>query len=379
MPLYHPKQEKESGVSLVELMVSIAISMIIMLAVVTMLSDASRSHMELNKSSQLIENGRFSVYQLQEDIHHSGFYGYFFYDDLAAPVTLPDPCVVNNPASILAAMALPIQGYNAGSLTARPNLTGVGCATTFLTNANLQGGSDILVIRRASTDRLFGVPVANEIYLQSNVSTADIQIGNATTTVPGTVVDGDGVIILPGNEADGDTVSIFQRDGITPADIRKYSVRIYFIAPCSIGNDPVTNGVCTAGDDGVPTLKMLELGVDGGGSTMIIRPVAEGVEYMKLSYGIDNIPTTVNSITGLIGDGVPDSYSTSPTLAQWRSVVSVKINLLIRAPQVTAGHLDNKRYSLGGIAVGPLNDNFKRHVFSTEVRLLNLAGPREVP
>ncbi len=56
-------------------------------------------------------------------------------------------------------------------------------------------------------------------------------------------------------------------------------------------------------DDGgspIPTLKRLELTTSG----FSIVPIAEGVEYMKIEYGVDNSPSTTNASTGLIGDGV---------------------------------------------------------------------------
>ncbi len=115
--------------------------------------------------------------------------------------------------------------------------------------------------------------------------------------------------------------------------------------------------------------------------TMTITPLAEGIEFMKLSYGVDNSPTTINSTTGMIGDGVPDTYTPTPTLAQWPLVVSVQVNLLARTPNPSGGVLDDKSYNLGGTAIAAtdLNANYKRHVFSNEVSLTNMAGPREIP
>jgi type IV pilus assembly protein PilW len=34
---------------------------------------------------------------------------------------------------------------------------------------------------------------------------------------------------------------------------------------------------------------------------------------------------------------------------------------------------------LGTAALGPFNDHYKRHVFSTSVRLTNISGRRETP
>ncbi|MBF0379914.1 MAG: PilW family protein [Magnetococcales bacterium] len=363
------KAIREAGVSLVELLISLGISMIIILAVITMLSDASRSHMELNKSSQLIENGRFSIQQLRTDLRLAGFYGHLFYGDLTALTTLPDPCITTDAAALYSAMAMPVQGYNA-AITALPALTGSTCGGVFLTNSNLSVGSDVLVVRRALTSVVTGTPLVNTVYLQSNVFKGDIQFGDTDA-------------VIPGETADDNAVALFAVNGTTPAQIREYAVRIYFIAPCSSGsNTSVAGGVCQAGDDAIPTLKVLELS-GGAAATMTITPLAEGVEYMKLTYGIDNSPTTADTTTGLIGDGVPDIYTATPTIAQWPYVVSVRVELLVKTPQTSSSHVDSKTYTLRTgtttVNLGPFSDGFKRHVFSTEVKLTNMAGPREIP
>lgn len=355
---------QDRGFSLVELLISITISMVIMLGVISMLSNASRSHMELNKSSQLIENGRFAIQQLHEDLRHAGYYGYYYYNDLDTPASLPDPCETDDAALLLEALALQVQGYSADSLTLRPDLAGVGCESTLLVDANLQPGSDIVLLRRANTTALSAAPETNEVYLQSNVTTAEIQFG-------------DPAAVIPGESADAAAVTIFNKDGTTPADIRKYNVHLYFIAPCSSGSG--SNGICAVGDDDIPTLKRLELQAVSGITSMVITPLAEGVEYMKVSYGVDDSPATVDSTTGLVGDGVPDFYTQTPTSSQWQSVVTVRINMLVRTVQTTQGHSDDKSYTLGTIDIPAKDDGYKRHVFSSEIRLSNIAGPREVP
>src|SRR3972149_6360508 len=121
MPKIHHKLNKLPGMSLIELLVAIAIGSILMVGLLTVFSNSSRSHRELEKSSQLIENGRYAIDLLYEDLRHSGYYGHFF--DLGTPPsTLPNPCETGSAADLLAATAMPIQGYKAASLTARPDI-----------------------------------------------------------------------------------------------------------------------------------------------------------------------------------------------------------------------------------------------------------------
>ncbi|MBF0157799.1 MAG: PilW family protein [Magnetococcales bacterium] len=354
-----------AGFSLVELLVAMTIGIGLLLGMVVSFSNASRSQKELDQAGQLIENGRYAVDLLYDDIRHAGYYGHWQGTD-SLPASLPDPCETALPADIEAGMAFPVQGYDAGAADTYPNLTGVvGCNPTWLPQTNLSAGSDIIAIRRADTVLLSGSPTAGEVYLQANTTSADIQIGVAGTDI--TVLTADA---LP--------VTLTKVDGTTPADIRKFHTRVYFVAPCRDGSG--TGGVCLSGDDTIPTLKRLELTASGGVTALSLVPLIEGVEYLNLSYGIDNSPTDVDEATGLVGDGVPDTYSDAPALGEWPSVVSVKVWMLVRNLKSSRGHVDDKGYLLGGpggLAIAAIGDGYRRHVFGNEVRLINASGRRE--
>ena len=133
---------------------------------------------------------------------------------------------------------------------------------------------------------------------------------------------------------------LLKKDGVTPADVRKYYVRIYYVSACTL--HAPGSGACTPTADGgapVPTLKMLELGLDpaGGGLSMVNIPLAQGVENLQVDYGIDSD-----------SDGVADTFVTSPaSVADWTNVTEVKVSLLVRNPNPTRGYTDTKTYTLG--------------------------------
>jgi type IV pilus assembly protein PilW len=239
-----------------------------------------------------------------------------------------------------------------------------------LPDDNLEEGSDILILRRADTAVFTGNPNTNEVYIQANAQTANLMMGNSSADVPTDSAD------------DGTTANLLKypskTGNTTIADTRKYHVHLYFIAPCSRGSG--ANDICVDGvDDEIPTLKRLELTQDGGTTVMDIVPLVEGIEFMKFEYGIDDNPSTVNDVTGLQGDGVPDTYVTSPSVAQMSQIVSVKVHLLARSPDETTGFADAKQYTLAGNVIAAPGDAYKRHVFSSEIRLMNLGGRREIP
>jgi type IV pilus assembly protein PilW len=374
-----------AGLSLIELMVALIISSLLMLGLVSSFKTSSDAQKAIEKAGMLIENGRYAVNLLSDDIKHAGYYGQFF--DLGdPPTTLQDPCETGSTGNLRTAMGMPLQGYTAASLTARPVISATSCDEKGLfTNANIATGSDMIVVRRASTEVFTGVPVDNEVYIQANNREVNILLGNEDAgAVSGTTAKGvDNVTRTSSTPRKYPRVS-----GSDYADTRKFIIHVYFVAPCSVGSG--ASGVCAAGDDDIPTLKRLELTAvdtddDGEGDTtaMDLVPLVEGIEYMKFEYGLDTSPSTVNSITGLTGDSVPDTYVTSPSAAQWPYVTTVRVYLLVRSTETTAGYTDAKSYTLGtvggGTAIAAANDAYTRHVFSAEVRPANLAGRREIP
>lgn len=376
---------RQTGLSIIEMMIAMTIGILILSALTATFVNSSTAQRELLRTAQQIENGRYALDTMIQDLHLAGFYG--AYSNYSAPGTLPDPCDTTA-ANMLTALGLGVQGYTAGSTTAKPTVSTT--CDDYLTTGNLQAGSDVIVVRYADTTTVApaSTTTSTQNYIQANASTANISVGGGTTSCTSDPLGVTATITrkcaLPNS---GDVCASTCTAGTTPAaEIRKMLVRIYFVAPCSV---PASGTLCTGSTDDngtpIPTLKRLELTSSG----FTIVPVAEGVEILKLQYGIDDSPSTTNTSTGKIGDGAPDSYVLSPTLAQYANVVSARIDLLVRNPEATAGFTDTKTYSLGilsstqrtqaAITVGPYNDNYRRHVYSGETRFINLSGRRDAP
>ena len=384
MPRF-PSKIRQQGLSLIELMIAITLGLLVLAGLTTVFVTASESQRELQRSAQQIENGRYAMDTLSNDINMAGFYGrYSAYTD---PTAIPDPCITGNEAALATSLRTPIQAIIAPDQSSTANLTGTSCGT-YLTG-NLQAGSDILVIRRADTSPLrypadgFSPVVAtsdtmttNEVYMQTNPKDVSVFFGAGAAV----------------SAASPNTV--LQRNG-NAESVRKYRVHIYFVAPCSLDHP------CSSSSDGgspIPTLKRLELSVSGGARTFTVVPIAEGVQAFKVELGIDNTPTAVNSCTTRKGDGAPDVYlpnstTSAITAADLSGVVSAKVWIVARSPQTTPGYTDTKTYAVGtatdvlgagtvagtGLTYGPYNDAYKRHAFFSEMRAVNPSARREVP
>jgi type IV pilus assembly protein PilW len=328
------------GLSLVELMVAITIGLLLLLAMTTLLSQQNRARDELGKSAAQNENGRYALMLLKSELQHAGYYGQFDGSG-PPPAVLPDPCAVAA-ADIEEAMGLPVQAYDSVVAVPAP-------LSDCLDDANHLAGTDILVVRRLHT----GDPSIDPGAL------AAAQLFAQTTPL-------ERVVDLGANDA---SFTLLQKDMATPAEIRPVVVHIYFVSPCDVFEDG--EAVCTAAADGgepIPTLKRLELGVSGAAPSFLMTPLVQGIEDLQFDYGID-----------VDGNGSPSApFVTAPTLAQLPDVVAIKINLLARSTAPTRGYTDTKIYNMG--VAGDLvafNDEFKRHVYSTTVRLNNPSGRRE--
>lgn len=351
LPLSRPgiwAASKAKGFSLVELMVAITIGLLLLAALVTLFVNNSLARNEIDKSSQQIENGRYAMQILADEVRHAGYYGALANAPTVSVVSLPDPCSTAL-ADVQSGLGLPLQGY-AGAATATALDPGkLACLNSV---AGYKPNTAVLVVRRADTS-----------VLGFTSGLFNIQVSGCA---------GDSVPYIVDTAAANFTLHKNTSPGCTPitsapaADITPFDIRVYFISTCS-------NADCSAaGANSVPTLKRIDLTTAGA----TVTPIVDGIENMQFDYGIDT--------TASPGDGIPDVYTNSTAhagttpidMTEWQNVMSVRIYVLARNIDPTGGYTDSKTYTLGPASVTP-GDNYKRHAYSELVRLNNPAGRRE--
>lgn len=332
------------GFSLVELMIGLTLGLLVLAAVSAVFISTSNTRNEMQRAGQQIENGRYAMQLLTEDLRQAGFYGEFDPALLDTPTTMPDPCSTDT-ALIKAAIPLHIQGYDLGA-------SAPACLSDVKTN------TDIIVLSRVSGciagDTGCEAQDTDYLYFQTTLCNTEL-IANPSTINHFVISDNNADFILT------------KRNCTSKADLRKYITRIYFIANNNIAGD------------GIPTLKRAELTA----TNMTIVPLVEGIEDMQFSYGLDTVGA----------DGVPDVYTAKPEtyngcagaacVENWRNTMTVSITLLSKSTEKTPNYKDTKTYILGKNAanaeqsLGPFNDQYKRHVYESLVRINNPAGRRE--
>lgn len=331
--------------TLVELMVAIAIGLFLVAGIGALIAQQSSSRTELDKTGRQIENGRYAFTLLQDEIEHAGYYGQYSMT-MQPPAAMPDPCATDK-VSIDAALALPLQGYDSPTTVPSP-------LSNCLADANHVPGTDILVVRRLETDDPLpplASAIAGQVYVQATPSAKITDIGpDPTPAAPS-------------------KYTLLQKDNVTPAELRRYIERIYFVSPCHVYAAGATT--CTSAADGgkpVPTLKRLEISSVGGVTAFVTTPLVDGIENMQLDYGVDGI-----------GSGAPAvPFVTAPGLVDWPNVMAVQVNLLARNTATTPGYSDGKTYRMGAAgSIGPFSDGYKRHVYTGTVRAINPSSRRE--
>lgn len=325
---------RQSGFTLVELMVALTLSLLILAGMVALFANTSSARAEIDKASRQIENGRYALQVLSEDIRLAGYYGPLVLPP-AVPASAPDPCSTVT-ADVNAAIGIPIQGYAPAASAAAPS-----CLQTAA--SGFVAGTGVLVVRHASAA---SAPTftAGEFNIQSSGCAAD-----GTRYIVGTT---SGVFTLHTNVPNCKPPS-------TVAPVAPLFVRIYYVSSCS---DPD----CTAaGVTAVPTLKRMD--VKPGG--VVITPIVDGVENMQFDFGLDS---------DLNGSTETFTATTSPpsSVANLNNVMSIRAYVLARNTERTNGYTDTKTYALGSVSLTP-GGNFKRHAYSELVRLNNPSGRRE--
>ena len=353
--LHHPSccSKYSKGFSLIELMISIGIGTVVLLGLTVMFSVNTSNQIELEQTVRKLENIRYALDTLSEDVMHAGYFSDFNPNTLPQGVSYQTP----NPCNISVA-ATTDQGWSSGNGTVAVQLPVpvMGIAKSDTTTApcltNRKTGTAAVVVRHAETNAGTsigaGAPTGVDATTASNLY---IQVSACNT-------DTNTILV-----AKGPAASFILKNATCTAvstPVRRLAQRIYYIATC---ND------CSP-SDGIPTLKRHEL-INGAEQ---IASIAEGIEDLQLEYGIDAVAPFDGQPESFVANAAITAYSAN----NWANVVNVRLHLLARNTQTTAGYTDNRTYALGpDVSASAPSDGFKRSLMTTTVRLNNVAGRRE--
>lgn len=328
-------------------MIAMTLGLLVIGAMTTIFINNSQSRRELDKAAQQLENGRYAIQILRDEISMAGYY------DAIASIPYPptsattSACATNpilncsttaSPCSTDASiwknsMDVAVEGVNSGSFA---------CVTTS------QPSTGMLFLQRASTAETAPASLkVNLAYLQ--VSLCGDEYVSAVADKPFRVKLGT------------DPFDLLKIDcnAANPAPVRQYVRRIFFIDQNNVAGD------------GIPTLKRADFRPEAlGGTNPDIQALVEGIEDMHFEYAIDTN-----------GNGSPDIFDETPAANQLVNIVGVRAWLIARALDPSPGYdASSKTFTLGTkipkVVTPSGDDHYKRHVFSTYVELIHPAARR---
>lgn len=299
---------RQQGLSLIELMVSVAMGLFMLLGLTSILVSSQSANRFFSDIGEMQENGRFGADLLAQSIAMSDHWGGAPTGSITATAGIIN-AVGNCDQAWVANFTEGIRGYEGGA-----NLAAVianGLPANCVTAAQYLANTDMLVVRYASTQGmatdLTGAAEVNRLYVRAQAGSVGVLFSGSTDLTAAFTPEG-GWLIYP------------------------FVVELFFVSPCS----DVNTG-CT---DGIPTLSRLTIHKNSAvANQLTIEPLVPGVEELQFEYGQDSD-----------GDDVVDLYENAGAIAaaDWADVVNVRFSMLVRTEQADPGFTDTNTYVTTG-------------------------------
>jgi type IV pilus assembly protein PilW len=317
----------QSGMTLIELMVALAIGMFLMIGAMTVFMQSRTTFRVTESISRLQENARFALEALESDVRMAQYWGFVSRSELilgrrdpTQPAGIgPATCGQNWTINLNQA----VQGTN--------NSYNWACAG----QAPVEVNSDTLVVRHAGDNVVTPPNLAG-------------QLAVVTSRYNGTVFN---TAAIPGGY---DVAGGF-------AQVHRLMVNGYYVRRAA-GTAP-------------PALRRKTLQTDG---TIGDEEVMSGVEDLQVQFGIDTDPPG-SANRGSVDRYVnPDNPIIDPTNAAFDpdvEILAVRVWLRIRAERPENGFVDQTNYVYADQNVPAIGDNFRRVLVSKTIYLRNTRPP----
>jgi type IV pilus assembly protein PilW len=378
----------QGGFTIVELMIASTIGLIILVAIGQLFVTSRATYTMEEGLARAQESGRFAMEILTQDIRMAGFMGCHNASEGAGDVNgngagttcTTSFCNMADPADESTRFAAEgIRGYT--YIGTGGNDLGdwsPSLPVAFFVDGEVRPYTDVILIQYA---------VSTGTYITGNTgpSNANIQI-SSSSPLAGDIVAGDVLMISDCKSTDvfrvtgtsgggGPTVTIPHASNANEsshlpheygpdAEILALVSRVYYIADSDTNQEPAL------------MRKELEE-VGSGGTVSGAQELIQGIEDMRLIYGVDTDPPPAPPATT---DKIANRYVlahevvdlTGPGSTNWDDVVSLRLGLLIRTPATVDQQLDTNIYELvDGVSVDPVNDRRRRQVYRTTIELRN--------
>ncbi len=321
----YKNSHRESGVTLVELMVALAIGSFLMIGSIQVYNQSRQAYVINDSIARVQETAQFAMDTVEADLRMASNWGRHSRGTAVEGRAItgnPDPLGIGVPTECGADWALsvsrPLEGTNNGY--------GLACGAT----GGIQPNSDVFTTRRATV--AVTVPTAGRLQVH-------------TSRMLGQLFD------------NGNVPNLFLPFDPLVSETHDLIVNSYYVAADS---DLIP---------GVPTLRRKTLVVDGGGPAIEDQEIAPGVENIQLQFGVD--VNDDNTIDRYVNPGDPILDSTNVAFIPGANVITARIWLLIRSVTIETGLNDLRDYEPGDVDLGVMNDQFRRLLVSKTILLRN--------
>ena len=352
---------RQSGFSLVELMVALAIGLALVIVISYAYLGSKQTFRVQDALSRMQENARFVFETMTFDIRMAGFTG--------CPTTTTPINVLNNSTDWdKDLLNFPLVGYEAGAIPI--TLTGV--------YGNVLRGDALTVLRGSEVESI----VASGGH-QSASGTALFTLHAGTTH---DIPRGEMAIVTDCTQqaifqmTNSSTATIEHRTGIgTPGNATAalgtpLGTTYTFPGGSRIMRMLSVNYHIRNNANNEPALVRLRRAADSSGNAIrVVEELVEGVQDMQITYGVDTSPTADNIVDDylqadqiVVGGAVPGTTA----IEVWRRVVSVRISLLLASTGSDAYTKEAQTYTFNGSTTKP-TDRRLRKVFNTTIAVRN--------
>jgi type IV pilus assembly protein PilW len=364
-------RSRQLGLTMVELLVALVIGLVLTGGAIQVFL-ANRVAFAFNEGMQRVqENGRFALDTLVFNTRMAGYLGCLsgvnLFNNLNSSTTVPFN-FAQAVTGFEATGTAPGATFAAAAIDPSNDTTATDWApslTAPILNLAVRG-SDVLVVRNVSavSQALVGTYNSGSAVF-AGATTADYAVGDI------------GIV------SDCTKASVFQITGVTDTTAGGVTrVDLAHAAAGTPGNSLATwlsdqqygDGAQVAraetwayyvgrGSGNHPALFQLRLQTTSGSTTSALGPpeeLVDNIDTMQVLYGVD-----------ADADGDVDSYNKADAVTNWNNVVSVRIGLLVRAPDEYGTELDTQTYIVNETGFNPVDDRRLRQVFTTTNGLRN--------
>ena len=383
----------QRGVTIIELMVSLVLGLILMLAALQVFDANKTTYRTVEALARVQENGRFAIQSMARDLRMAGFLG------CASFRQVPVRVIANNaPVNPSFAAGTVVQGFNtlgewgiaAGNITdaggnaltvcsddvaasqtcQRSDIIAMvrGSDTSAITVADMTSNNDVVTLRATSFNNFEGfennatrnwgscgddpldaddspTDCSNDLFIVTDCLRADMFRNTAVAVVGGTQVT-----LTPNAN--------LQRNYDENSTVLSVMGATYFVAD-----------EAGAGADGIPSLYRMGITREDGTPPRAVE-IARGVESMQVLYGVD---TDNNNAADLYLNGTAVNGGNL-----WASVKSVRVNLVVKSENdrvtdvsVPWNIVDSDGNNIAINNAGPDRDRRLRMNFTTTIGLRN--------